>query len=186
MKSTALARNSPCSHLRRDVCGIRRGNRSGELVRSTWFSVTLLLQGYVSVFCSPQLSALASATPDRLRSPRNTHVDVPSPGVNRAPAACHDLFGSAIRASSSCSSTCVWGRWPQHARRFRAVVRHGACRAELWPQQSGLHRAHSIPGPFPLLTGLKIAGLLRGTLIAAELVFGASGGDGGLGWYISA
>jgi NitT/TauT family transport system permease protein len=43
-----------------------------------------------------------------------------------------------------------------------------------------------IPGAFPsILTGLKIGWAFAWrTLIAAELVFGASSGKGGLGWYI--
>ena len=43
-----------------------------------------------------------------------------------------------------------------------------------------------IPGAFPsILTGLKIGWAFAWrTLIAAELVFGANAGDGGLGWYI--
>jgi NitT/TauT family transport system permease protein len=44
-----------------------------------------------------------------------------------------------------------------------------------------------IPGAFPsILTGLKIGWAFAWrTFIASELVFGASGGKGGLGWYIS-
>lgn len=43
-----------------------------------------------------------------------------------------------------------------------------------------------IPGAFPsILTGLKIGWAFAWrTLIAAELVFGVSSGEGGLGWYI--
>jgi NitT/TauT family transport system permease protein len=43
-----------------------------------------------------------------------------------------------------------------------------------------------IPAAFPaILTGLKIGWAFAWrTLIAAELVFGASSGSGGLGWYI--
>jgi NitT/TauT family transport system permease protein len=43
-----------------------------------------------------------------------------------------------------------------------------------------------IPGAFPsILTGMKIGWAFAWrTLIAAELVFGASSGQGGLGWYI--
>jgi NitT/TauT family transport system permease protein len=43
-----------------------------------------------------------------------------------------------------------------------------------------------IPGAFPsILTGMKIGWAFAWrTLIAAELVFGASSGSGGLGWYI--
>lgn len=43
-----------------------------------------------------------------------------------------------------------------------------------------------IPGAFPsILTGLKIGWAFAWrTLIAAELVFGASSGSGGIGWYI--
>jgi NitT/TauT family transport system permease protein len=43
-----------------------------------------------------------------------------------------------------------------------------------------------IPAAFPsILTGLKIGWAFAWrTLIAAELVFGAGGGGGGLGWYI--
>jgi NitT/TauT family transport system permease protein len=44
-----------------------------------------------------------------------------------------------------------------------------------------------IPGAFPsILTGLKIGWAFAWrTLIAAELVFGAQGGTGGLGWFIN-
>jgi NitT/TauT family transport system permease protein len=43
-----------------------------------------------------------------------------------------------------------------------------------------------IPAALPsILSGLKISWAFAWrTLIAAELVFGSSGGDGGLGWYI--
>lgn len=43
-----------------------------------------------------------------------------------------------------------------------------------------------IPGAFPsILTGLKVGWAFAWrTLIAAELVFGASSGSGGIGWYI--
>jgi NitT/TauT family transport system permease protein len=43
-----------------------------------------------------------------------------------------------------------------------------------------------IPGAFPsILTGLKVGWAFAWrTLIAAELVFGAQGGGGGLGWFI--
>src|SRR5690606_11588929 len=43
-----------------------------------------------------------------------------------------------------------------------------------------------IPAAFPsILTGLKLGWAFAWrTLIAAELVFGASSGNGGLGWYI--
>jgi NitT/TauT family transport system permease protein len=43
-----------------------------------------------------------------------------------------------------------------------------------------------IPGAFPsILTGLKVGWAFAWrTLIAAELVFGVSSGEGGLGWYI--
>jgi NitT/TauT family transport system permease protein len=45
-----------------------------------------------------------------------------------------------------------------------------------------------IPGAFPsILTGLKVGWAFAWrTLIAAELVFGVSSGEGGLGWYIFA
>jgi NitT/TauT family transport system permease protein len=43
-----------------------------------------------------------------------------------------------------------------------------------------------IPGAFPsILTGLKVGWAFAWrTLIAAELVFGVSSGEGGIGWYI--
>jgi NitT/TauT family transport system permease protein len=58
-------------------------------------------------------------------------------------------------------------------------------------QNYGLSRAEYvlrilIPGAFPsILTGLKVGWAFAWrTLIAAELVFGAQGGSGGLGWFI--
>jgi ABC-type nitrate/sulfonate/bicarbonate transport system permease component len=60
---------------------------------------------------------------------------------------------------------------------------HG--RAQLWPE--GLRLCCIlVPAALPsILSGLKIGWAFAWrTLIAAELVFGASSGKGGLGWYI--
>lgn len=53
-------------------------------------------------------------------------------------------------------------------------------------KQSAYIRRILIPGAFPsILTGLKVGWAFAWrTLIAAELVFGAQGGAGGLGWFI--
>ena len=75
----------------------------------------------------------------------------------------------------------------QHPFRLQERVEHAAHgRPQLRPARPALRRAHSDPGGVRLDPDwLKIGWAFAWrTLIAAELVFGVSSGQGGLGWFI--
>jgi hypothetical protein len=79
------------------------------------------------------------------------------------------------------------GSGAEHLRRVSRCVgnpAHG--RAQLWPQGHALRVVHPDSAALPsILAGLKIGWAFAWrTLIAAEPVFGATSGKGGLGWYI--
>jgi NitT/TauT family transport system permease protein len=165
------------------------GIASGELVRSTWFSVTLLLQGYViGLLFAAAFTALASATQigsDLLET--LTSMFNPLPSIALLPLAMIWFGLGNPSIIFVLIHAVLWSVALNTHAGFRAV-------SPTWRmvgQNYGLSKVGYIariliPGAFPsILTGLKIGWAFAWrTLIAAELVFGASGGDGGLGWYI--
>ncbi len=162
---------------------------SGELVRSAWFSIKLLLQGYViGLLLAAAFTALASATrigADLLET--LTSMFNPLPSIALLPLA---MIWFGLGNPSIIFVLVHAVLWSV------ALNTHGGFRAvsptwRMVGQNYGLSKVGYvvrilIPGAFPsILTGLKIGWAFAWrTLIAAELVFGASGGDGGLGWYI--
>ena len=165
------------------------GVASGELVRSTWFSVTLLLKGYViGLVFAAVFTALASATrigSDLLET--LTSMFNPLPSIALLPLAMIWFGLGDPSIIFVLIHAVLWSVALNTHAGFRAV-------SPTWRmvgQNYGLSKVGYIariliPGAFPsILTGLKIGWAFAWrTLIAAELVFGASGGDGGLGWYI--
>lgn len=171
------------------VSALVTGVMSGELVRAAWFSIKLLLQGYVAgLILAAIFTAFASATrigSDLLET--LTSMFNPLPSIALLPLA---LIWFGLGNPSIIFvliHAVLWSVALNTHAGFRGV-------SPTWRmvgQNYGLSRAGYvarilIPGAFPsILTGLKIGWAFAWrTLIAAELVFGASGGDGGLGWYI--
>jgi len=171
------------------VTALVAGVVSGELLRAAWFSIELLLQGYVAgLLLAALFTAFASATrigSDLLET--LTSMFNPLPSIALLPLA---LIWFGLGNPSIIFvliHAVLWSVALNTHAGFRAV-------SPTWRmvgQNYGLSKAGYvlrilIPGAFPsILTGLKIGWAFAWrTLIAAELVFGASGGDGGLGWYI--
>lgn len=165
------------------------GIASGELVRSAWFSIKLLLQGYViGLLLAAVFTAFASATrigADLLET--LTSMFNPLPSIALLPLAMIWFGLGNPSIVFVLIHAVLWSVALNTHAGFRAV-------SPTWRmvgQNYGLSKVGYvarilIPGAFPsILTGLKIGWAFAWrTLIAAELVFGASGGDGGLGWFI--
>lgn len=162
---------------------------SGKLIAATWSSLTVLLKGYViGMLCAAIFTAFASATrvgSDILET--LTSMFNPLPSIALLPLAMiwfglgegsiifvliHAVLWSvALNTHSGFKS--VSPTWRMVGRNY-GLSRVGYVTKIL------------IPGAFPsILTGMKIGWAFAWrTLIAAELVFGASSGSGGLGWFI--
>ena len=165
------------------------GLLGGQLLIATWSSMQVLLKGYVSgMLCAALFTAFASAT--RLGSDvleTLTAMFNPLPSIALLPLA---MIWFGLGEGSIVFVLIHAVLWAV------ALNTHGGFRSvsSTWRmvgQNYGLSPLSYvlrilIPGAFPsILTGMKIGWAFAWrTLIAAELVFGASSGQGGLGWYI--
>jgi NitT/TauT family transport system permease protein len=162
---------------------------SGELPRALWFTLNLLLKGYLAgLLLAALLTAFASATrigADLLET--LTSMFNPLPSIALLPLA---LIWFGLGDGSVIFvliHAVLWSVALNTHTGFRAV----SPTLKMVGQNYGLSRAGYIariliPGAFPsILTGLKVGWAFAWrTLIAAELVFGVSSGSGGLGWFI--
>jgi NitT/TauT family transport system permease protein len=162
---------------------------SGDLLWAAWRTIKLLLQGYVAgLALAAVFTAFASAT--RVGSDFLevlTSMFNPLPSIALLPLAMIWFGLGNASIIFVLIHAVLWSVALNTHAGFRSV-------SPTWRmvgQNYGLTRVGYIariliPGAFPsILTGLKIGWAFAWrTLIAAELVFGASSGDGGLGWYI--
>ena len=166
-----------------------QGLVNGELPAATWYSMKVLFQGYaIGLALAGLFTAFASATrigSDLLET--LTAMFNPLPSIALLPLAMIWFgFGNAGIIFVLVHAV-LWSVALNTHAGFRGV-------SPTWRmvgQNYGLSRIGYvarilIPGAFPsILTGLKIGWAFAWrTLIAAELVFGANAGGGGLGWYI--
>lgn len=163
--------------------------RSGELPAAAWYTIRLLIEGYVAgLLIAALLTAFASATrigADLLET--LTSMFNPLPSIALLPLA---LIWFGLGTGSIIFvliHAVLWAVALNTYSGFRAV----SPTLRMVGQNYGLSRIGYvtrilIPAAFPsILTGLKIGWAFAWrTLIAAELVFGVSSGSGGLGWYI--
>jgi NitT/TauT family transport system permease protein len=162
---------------------------SGEIPSATFHSMKVLFQGYlIGLLLAGLFTAFASATrigSDLLET--LTAMFNPLPSIALLPLAMI-WFGLGTGGIIFVLIHAVlWSVALNTHAGFRGV-------SPTWRmvgQNYGLSRIGYvtrilIPGAFPsILTGLKIGWAFAWrTLIAAELVFGANAGGGGLGWYI--
>lgn len=162
---------------------------NGVLPAATWYSMTILFQGYaIGLILAGLLTAFASATrigADLLEI--LTAMFNPLPSIALLPLAMI-WFGLGNAGTVFVLIHAVlWSVALNTHSGFRGV-------SPTWRmvgQNYGLSNIGYvtrilIPGAFPsILTGLKIGWAFAWrTLIAAELVFGANSGGGGLGWFI--
>ena len=162
---------------------------SGELPAAAGYTIPVLLTGYVAgLVLAGLLTALASATrigADLLET--LTAIFNPLPSIALLPLALI-WFGLGEGAIVFVLIHAVlWAVALNTFAGFRSV----SPTLKMVGQNYGLsHPAYIvrvlIPGAFPsILTGLKVGWAFAWrTLIAAELVFGAQGGSGGLGWFV--
>ncbi|MGE4373017.1 MAG: ABC transporter permease [Xanthobacter sp.] len=165
------------------------GIAGGELVEAIWVSMKLLLIGYViGLVCAAILSVLAITTTvgnDVLET--MTAMFSPLPAIALLPLALI-WFGLGIGSIVFVLIHSVL--WPV-ALNTHTGFRGVSNTLRMVGRNYGLRGLPYvmkilIPAAFPsILTGLKIGWAFAWrTLIAAELVFGATTGGGGLGWYI--
>ena len=162
---------------------------SGELPRAAWFTVKLLLKGYLAgLVLAVVLTALASASrigADLLEI--LTSMFNPLPSIALLPIA---LIWFGFGDNSVIFVLIHAVLWPVALNTyagFRAISPTLRMVGQNYGLSMGAYvRQILIPGAFPtILTGLKVGWAFAWrTLIAAELVFGVSSGSGGLGWYI--
>ncbi|HEY5665211.1 MAG TPA: ABC transporter permease [Gammaproteobacteria bacterium] len=162
---------------------------SGELPVAAGYTIPILLIGYLAgLALAGVLTALASATrigADLLET--LTAMFNPLPSIALLPLALL-WFGLGEGAIIFVLIHAVlWAVALNTFSGFKSV----SATLKMVGQNYGLsHSAYIwrilIPGAFPsILTGLKVGWAFAWrTLIAAELVFGAQGGSGGLGWFV--
>jgi NitT/TauT family transport system permease protein len=163
---------------------------SGELLEAARFTIVLLLKGYLAgIVLAAILTVLASTTrigADFLETVASMFNPLPS--IAMLPLA---LIWFGIGEGAIVFVLIHAVLWAV------ALNAHAGCRGvsltlKMVGQNYGLSKLGYItrillPGAFPsILTGLKVGWAFAWrTMIAAELVFGASGGSGGLGWFIN-
>jgi NitT/TauT family transport system permease protein len=174
--------------LRALVASVRSGE-PGELRDAAYYTIGLLLKGYVAgLLLAGLLTAFASMTrigADLLEI--LTAMFNPLPSIALLPLALL-WFGLGDRGVIFVLVHAVlWSVALNTHAGFRAV----SPTLRMVGQNYGLSKVGYvlkilIPAAFPsILTGLKVGWAFSWrTLIAAELVFGVSSGKGGLGWYI--
>jgi NitT/TauT family transport system permease protein len=163
--------------------------RSGGLLRRAWFSISLLLQGYaIGLLLAAIFTGAAVGTrigQDLLET--LTAMFNPLPAIALLPLSLLWFgLGNASLIFVLIHSV-LWAVALNTHSGFKSV----STSLRMVGRNYGLSGISYIckiliPAAFPsILTGLKIGWAFAWrTLIAAELVFGASSGKGGLGWYI--
>jgi len=171
------------------LAALWRSLLSGEIPAAAAYTIPILLTGYVAgLALAGLLTAFATATrigADLLET--LTAMFNPLPSIALLPLALlwFGLGGGAV--VFVLIHAVLWAVALNTFSGFRAL----SPTLRMVGQNYGLSRPGYlfrilIPGAFPsILTGLKIGWAFAWrTLIAAELVFGAQGGSGGLGWFI--
>ncbi len=161
----------------------------GKIISAAWSSIKVLMQGYLAgMFFAALFTAFASATrigSDFLET--LTAMFNPLPSIALLPLS---MIWFGLGEGSIVFvliHAVLWAVALNTHAGFRSVSptwRMVGHNYGLSPLKYVLRIL--IPGAFPsILTGLKIGWAFAWrTLIAAELVFGASSGQGGLGWFI--
>jgi len=165
------------------------GIANGIIPERTWFSIKVLLQGYViGLFCAGLLTAFAITTRignDFLETLTATFN--PLPAIALLPLAMVWFgLGTASLVFVLVHSV-LWAIALNTHSGFQGVSQT----LRMVGRNYGLTGPRYVlnilvPAAFPsILTGMKIGWAFAWrTLIAAELVFGVSSGAGGLGWFI--
>ena len=171
------------------IKAMAQSTASGELPRAVWFTIRMLVEGYLlGLLAAGLLTAFAGTTrlgADLLET--LTAMFNPLPSIALLPLA---LIWFGLGDGSVLFVLIHSVLWVV-ALNMYAGFRGVSPTLRMVGQNYGLSKTGYIlriliPGAFPsILTGLKVGWAFAWrTLIAAELVFGISSGSGGLGWYI--
>jgi NitT/TauT family transport system permease protein len=171
------------------VTALAKALASGELPRAAGYTLTLLFKGYVAgLAIAALLTAFASMSrlgADLLET--LTAMFNPLPSIALLPLALIWFGLGDASVIFVLVHAVLWAVALNTYSGFRAL----SPTLKMVGRNYGLSSAGFIariliPGAFPsILTGLKVGWAFAWrTLIAAELVFGVSSGEGGLGWYI--
>ncbi len=163
--------------------------QSGEMIRATSLSMLLIFEGLVIGFGGALLFSVLSMSCKIFQSLMDTLTVVahPLPGIALLPIIILWMGTGANAIVFIIIHSVIWPVILNLLAGFRSipkVYREFGRNLELSPVQSATRIM--IPAALPyLLAGLKI-GWARAwrALISAEMIFGAAGGEGGLGWYI--
>ncbi|MEI2416554.1 ABC transporter permease [Orrella sp. JC864] len=171
------------------AAALAEGLASGELIQKVWLSLVVLLQGYAGgIAAAFVLTTLAVSTQlgrDLLGT--LTAMFNPLPAIALLPLA---LLWFGLGRGSLVFVLVHSVLWPMALNTYAGFqgVPETLRMAGRNYGLTGLRYVRHIlvPAALPsILSGLKIGWAFAWrTLIAAELVFGASSGQGGLGWYI--
>lgn len=162
---------------------------NGELVKETVFSIVLILEGLIIGAAIAAIMGIASITSNWLRDfvEAITAIAHPLPGIALLPIIILWLGTGRSSVIFIIVHSVVWPLLLNISAGFKAtpmIYRETA--QNFGVVGIGLFRDVYIPASVPfLLSGLKIAWARAWrALISAEMIFGAVGGNGGLGWYI--
>lgn len=162
---------------------------SGEVLGRTWFSLNLVAWGLGLATASAVLAtALAMCSPLASECMETLMAILhPLPGIAILPIVILWLGTGRKSISAVVWFAAVWPLIANLHTGLRSVpITQIEAGRNLGLRGVRLVRTVLIPGAFPyILSGLRVAWARAWqALVASEMVFGASGGEGGLGWFI--
>ncbi|KUO76990.1 MAG: ABC transporter permease [Clostridia bacterium BRH_c25] len=162
---------------------------NGELVRETVFSIVLILEGLIIGMLLAAVMSIASITSKWLRDLIETVTALahPLPGIALLPIIILWLGTGRSSVVFIIVHSVVWPLLLNITAGFKATPRIYRDTAQNFGVRGiDMFKDVYVPASLPfLISGLKIAWARSWrALISAEMIFGAVGGKGGLGWYI--
>ena len=162
---------------------------NGELIRETGFSIVLILEGLIIGVILAAVMSIASISSKWLRDLTETLTALahPLPGIALLPVIILWLGTGRSSIVFIIVHSVVWPLLLNLTAGFKSTPRIYSETAQNFGVKGiALFKDVYVPASLPfLISGLKIAWARAWrALISAEMIFGAVGGKGGLGWYI--
>lgn len=162
---------------------------SGELVRETIYSIILILEGLIIGIFLAAVMSIASIYSKWLRALTETLTTLahPLPGIALLPIIILWLGTGRSSIVFIIVHSVLWPLLLNLTAGFNATPKiYSETARNFGVKGLGLFTDVYVPASLPfLLSGLKIAWARAWrALISAEMIFGAVGGRGGLGWYV--
>ena len=166
-----------------------RAIANGEILVQTLFSIVIILEGLLIGAMIALMLAVASRISETLRSLVETLITVahPLPGIALLPIIILWLGTGRVSILFIIVHSVLWPLLLNLMAGFKATpLAYSDVGKNMGLNRLMLFKDIYLPASMPyLLSGLKIAWARAWrALISAEMIFGAVGGKGGLGWYI--